>query len=111
MVINKSNLPEDRLPIVEVPNVKKSDVLGNFELPVFSDVNLKIKIGEFLATMGPSDSEERTLVNFIGCLDRPTQGQVLEVNLLTTLRSFLRMSPLETLTPKKEPKSFEQSWV
>ncbi|RXA17060.1 ABC transporter ATP-binding protein [Methanosarcina sp. MSH10X1] len=77
MYINKNNLPEDRLPIVEVSNVRKTYILGSMEIPVLSDVNLKIEQGEFLAIMGPSGSGKSTLVNLIGCLDRPTQGQVL----------------------------------
>ncbi len=77
MNINKNSLPEDGLPIVEVSNVRKSYVLGSLEVPVLSDVNLKIERGEFLAITGPSGSGKSTLVNLIGCLDRPTEGQVL----------------------------------
>jgi len=85
--INKNSLPggrlpgdgspEDRLPIVEVSNVMKSYVLGNMEVPVLSGINLKIEKGEFLAIMGPSGSGKSTLMNLIGCLDRPTEGQIL----------------------------------
>ncbi|AKB23875.1 ABC transporter, ATP-binding protein [Methanosarcina sp. MTP4] len=64
-------------PLVEVANVRKSYVLGGAEVPVLSDINLKINEGEFLAIMGPSGSGKSTLVNLIGCLDRPTEGQVL----------------------------------
>ncbi|WP_440956790.1 ABC transporter ATP-binding protein [Methanosarcina sp. Mfa9] len=64
-------------PLVEVTNVRKSYVLGGAEVPVLSDINLKINEGEFLAIMGPSGSGKSTLVNLIGCLDRPTEGQVL----------------------------------
>lgn len=77
MNINKNSLPEDGLPVVEVSNVRKTYVLGSLEIPVLSDVNLKIERGEFLAIMGPSGSGKSTLVNLIGCLDRPTEGQVL----------------------------------
>ena len=77
MNISKISLPEDRFPIIEVSNVRKTYVLGSLEIPVLSDVNLKIERGEFLAIMGPSGSGKSTLVNLIGCLDRPTQGQVL----------------------------------
>ena len=75
--INKNSLPEDGLPIVEVSNVRKSYVLGSLEIPVLSGINLKIERGEFLTIMGPSGSGKSTLVNLIGCLDRPTEGQVL----------------------------------
>lgn len=77
MDINKNCLPDDGLPIVEVSNARKTYVLGNLEIPVLSDINLKIERGEFLAIMGPSGSGKSTLVNLIGCLDRPTEGQIL----------------------------------
>lgn len=76
MNINKDSLPEDRLPIVEVSNVRKSYMLGDMEVPVLSNINLDIKKGEFLAIVGPSGSGKSTLMNLIGCLDRPTEGQV-----------------------------------
>lgn len=77
MNINKNSLPDDGLSIVEVSNVRKSYVLGSLEIPVLSGINLKIERGEFLAIMGPSGSGKSTLMNLIGCLDRPTEGQVL----------------------------------
>jgi len=76
MNINVNNLPANSLNIVEVSNVRKSYLLGSLEVPVLSDINLKIKKGEFLAIMGPSGSGKSTLMNIIGCLDRPTEGQV-----------------------------------
>jgi putative ABC transport system ATP-binding protein len=75
--INKNSLPEDGLPIVEVSNVRKSYARGSLEIRVLSGINLKIERGEFMAIMGPSGSGKSTLVNLIGCLDRPTEGQVL----------------------------------
>lgn len=74
---NATVLPVGEPPLVEVANVRKSYVLGGAEVPVLSDINLKINEGEFLAIMGPSGSGKSTLVNLIGCLDRPTEGQVL----------------------------------
>ncbi len=74
--MNVNSLPADSLPIIEVSNVRKSYLLGSLEIPVLSGINLKIEKGEFLAIIGPSGSGKSTLMNIIGCLDRPTEGQV-----------------------------------
>lgn len=77
MNLNQNSLPVDKLPMVEVSNVRKSYLLGSMEVPVLSGINLKIERGEFLAIMGPSGSGKSTLMNLIGCLDKPTEGQVI----------------------------------
>lgn len=77
MNINENSLPDDKSPIVEVSNVRKSYMLGKMEVPVLSNISLRIEKGEFLAIVGPSGSGKSTLMNLIGCLDRPTEGQVL----------------------------------
>jgi putative ABC transport system ATP-binding protein len=41
------------------------------------DISLTVPQGQWLAIMGPSGSGKTTLMNIIGCLDTPTQGQVL----------------------------------
>jgi putative ABC transport system ATP-binding protein len=40
------------------------------------DVTLTVERGEWLAVMGPSGSGKSSLVNVIGCLDRPDSGQI-----------------------------------
>ncbi|OGP65237.1 MAG: macrolide ABC transporter ATP-binding protein [Deltaproteobacteria bacterium RBG_16_42_7] len=47
---------------------------GSLEVKVLEGITLEIKKGEFVAIMAPSGMGKSTLMNIIGCLDRPTGG-------------------------------------
>ncbi|MBU0721037.1 ABC transporter ATP-binding protein [bacterium] len=58
-------------------NVSKVYKMGELELDVIKNLNLEIRYGEFIAIVGPSGSGKSTVLNLLGCLDKPTRGQIL----------------------------------
>lgn len=61
--------------ILKMENICKSYFIGDEELEVLHDVNLKINSGEFLSILGPSGSGKSTIMNIIGCLDVASSGK------------------------------------
>ncbi len=65
------------MAICEVKNLTKTYGEGVAAVHAVNDVSLTIEAGEFTAFVGPSGSGKTTLLNQIGCLDKPTSGEVL----------------------------------
>src|SRR5262245_44408996 len=64
-------------PVVKLENFSKTYYTGEVEVQAVKGVNLEIMPGEFVAIMGASGSGKSTMMNSIGCLDRPTGGKYL----------------------------------
>jgi putative ABC transport system ATP-binding protein len=61
--------------MIELRDISKSyKKNGSLEVRVLEGVSLEIRKGEFAAIMAPSGMGKSTLMNIIGCLDRPTEG-------------------------------------
>lgn len=61
------------ISLEKVDKVYRTDQMETLAL---SQVNLEVKVGEFISVMGPSGCGKSTLLNVIGLLDVPTQGKV-----------------------------------
>jgi len=64
------------------------------ETTALDNVNLEVKEGEFVAVMGPSGCGKTTLLNILGMLDSPTDGQYCFLNEDVSQRSERQRSVL-----------------
>lgn len=64
-------------PIIVLRQVCRTFNAGTQTLAVLSDISLTFHRGEMVAIVGASGSGKSTLMNIIGCLDRPSSGEVL----------------------------------
>jgi putative ABC transport system ATP-binding protein len=63
--------------IIDITALKKDYHVGEVTVHALRGVDLKIREGEFVSIMGASGSGKSTMLNIIGCLDRPTEGLYL----------------------------------
>jgi putative ABC transport system ATP-binding protein len=63
--------------VIQLADIHKTYHTGEVEVPAVRGVSLAIAAGEFVALMGASGSGKSTMMNTLGCLDRPTRGTYL----------------------------------
>src|SRR5688500_19802878 len=64
-------------PVIELDHIHKTYTMGDVEVHALRGISLTIREGEFVAIMGTSGSGKSTMMNIIGCLDRPTRGSYI----------------------------------
>jgi putative ABC transport system ATP-binding protein len=84
--------------LIEIIDLKKDYYVGEVTVHALKGVNMVVNEGEFVAIMGASGSGKSTMLNIIGCLDKPTHGDYI---LDGTSISSLSRNQLATLRNRK----------
>lgn len=61
---------------LKVVDLRRTYKLGKIEVPAVCGVSCDVRKGEFVAITGPSGCGKSTFMHLIGCLDRPTGGEI-----------------------------------
>ncbi len=64
------------MAIIEVENAVKTYQIGEVETHAINGVTVSFDSGEFAALVGPSGSGKTTMLQLMGCLDKPNSGSV-----------------------------------
>ena len=64
-------------PVIQLRDLTKVYGINDSARTALENINLTIKQGEFVAIMGPSGCGKTTLLNILGLLDRPDEGEYL----------------------------------
>lgn len=65
-----------QMPVVKLEKVWKVYKMGEVEVQALKNISLEIFENEFVAIIGTSGSGKSTMMNIIGCLDKPSKGDL-----------------------------------
>jgi putative ABC transport system ATP-binding protein len=64
-------------PIIQIRDLKRYYKMGDTIVKALNGVTFDVNRNEYIAIMGPSGSGKSTMMNIIGCLDTPTEGEYI----------------------------------
>ncbi len=64
------------MSLIDLKKVSKDYQMGEISVHALRDIELEINEQSFVSFVGPSGSGKTTLLNMIGCLDKPSAGEV-----------------------------------
>jgi putative ABC transport system ATP-binding protein len=65
------------MSMIKLQNIKKTYQSGEVSVEALKGIDLEIGQGSFTSLIGPSGSGKTTLLNLLGCLDKPTSGNIM----------------------------------
>jgi len=65
------------MSLIVFKNICKYYTMGDQEVKALQHIDLSINANEYIAFIGSSGSGKSTMMNILGCLDKPTKGQYL----------------------------------
>ena len=73
MALLPADVPRDA--VIVTRNLQREYIMGTERVRALQGVDMTIRKNEFVAIMGPSGSGKSTMMNLIGCLDTPSEGE------------------------------------
>ncbi len=63
--------------LIEIKNLIKDYDMGEIKVRALENINITLCSSSLISFIGPSGSGKTTLLNLIGCIDRPTKGNII----------------------------------